>query len=106
MIVAKDSVLVLSLTVNRSYNEQIVDNFSSGVYEFGSQTLTESGIYIKTFTSLEGCDSVVNLELTVLTNINEDEQASIRIHSIFVVGLLYNRNKFRKGIYHHKHRKW
>jgi gliding motility-associated-like protein len=35
------------------------------VLNFGSQTLTESGIYEEVFSSASGCDSLVRLELTV-----------------------------------------
>lgn len=34
-------------------------------YTLGSQTLTATGVYQETFTSVEGCDSLVTLQLTV-----------------------------------------
>lgn len=34
-------------------------------YAFGAQNLTTSGVYEETFTSAEGCDSLVTLQLTV-----------------------------------------
>lgn len=34
-------------------------------YTFGTQTLTTTGVYQETFTSQEGCDSLVTLQLTV-----------------------------------------
>lgn len=36
-------------------------------YSFGTQNLTQAGTYQETFTSAEGCDSLVTLELTVHT---------------------------------------
>ncbi len=34
-------------------------------YSFGTQNLTATGVYQETFTSVEGCDSLVTLQLTV-----------------------------------------
>ena len=35
------------------------------IYEFGSQTLTEPGTYLETFTSINNCDSIVTLHLNM-----------------------------------------
>ena len=40
------------------------------VYEFGEQTLSKAGTYREVFTSVAGCDSIVNLTLTVGTSID------------------------------------
>ncbi len=39
------------------------------IMTFGSQQLTESGIYTDTFTTAMGCDSIVTLQLTVMPEI-------------------------------------
>ena len=39
------------------------------VYEFGEQTLSKAGTYREVFTSVAGCDSIVNLTLTVGTGV-------------------------------------
>ena len=53
------------------YVKQIVNNLSVTItdeetYQFGSQTLSESGTYSEHFTSIAGCDSLVNLTLNVV----------------------------------------
>ena len=62
-----DSTVVLTLDVVNSYTtnitETICDNES---YVLGSQTLTASGNYSELLLSSQGCDSTVNLDLTVL----------------------------------------
>ena len=60
-------------TGNAIYN--ISQTICSGQsYQFGNLTLTSAGIYTQTFTTPSGCDSVVQLALTVtpvLTNISQ-----------------------------------
>jgi len=61
-----DSVVKLSLKVNPVYNNTATAIICEGeLYEFGSQSLTVTGNYTETFTSVSGCDSVVNLTLQV-----------------------------------------
>ncbi len=65
-----DSTLTLELFVVNSIQESASMTICSGQeYTFGSQNLTESGAYNETFTSVNGCDSIVTLELTVLPSI-------------------------------------
>ena len=48
--------------INTSY--QVTDTFCLGSpYIFGSQVLTSGGVYTETFTTTQGCDSVVSLTL-------------------------------------------
>lgn len=62
-----DSTVTLSLTVVSSYNENISATICNGeTYTLGTQTLTLEGNYSELFTSSSGCDSTVNLDLTVL----------------------------------------
>jgi hypothetical protein len=46
-------------------------------YVFGAQTLTSAGIYTETFQSISGCDSVVHLDLSIITVYNESAAESI-----------------------------
>ena len=46
-------------------------------YDFNGQTLTQSGIYTTILTSVEGCDSLLTLDLTVLPALNEYLTAEI-----------------------------
>ena len=61
-----DSILQLNLTVNPSYNQnQSVVVCSGTSFAFGGQNLTTSGNYSHTYTTVNGCDSLVNLNLTI-----------------------------------------
>jgi hypothetical protein len=65
---ACDSIITINLTINPAENttdEQVICQGNS--YEFGTQTLTEAGIYIETFLNENGCDSTVTLTLSVVT---------------------------------------
>lgn len=65
---ACDSVITINLTINPVENttdEQIICEGNS--YQFGTQTLTLSGIYTETFLNQNGCDSTVTLTLSVVT---------------------------------------
>ncbi len=75
----RDSTVVLILTVNPVFNEDetVVICSSELPYTFGTQTLSESGFYTEVFQSVTGCDSTVNLTLTVNPVFNEDETVAI-----------------------------
>ncbi len=62
-----DSIVTLNLTVSPENTFSFSDVTCQGLaYVFGNQTLTTTGIYIETFSSnLDGCDSIVTLDLTV-----------------------------------------
>ncbi len=61
-----DSVVTLDLTVNPVYDLTIYDTLCARNSSIlGDTSYTETGIYSHTFTTVEGCDSVVTLELMV-----------------------------------------
>jgi uncharacterized protein (TIGR02145 family) len=61
-----DSIVTLTLTVNPSYQNSIsVVQCAGTPFMFGGQFLNASGTYNQTFTSMAGCDSVVQLNLVV-----------------------------------------
>ncbi len=61
-----DSVITLTLTVNPVYNTPITHVMCQGdSYDFFGNTLTETGIYVDTLQTINGCDSVITLTLTV-----------------------------------------
>lgn len=63
-----DSVVNLALSMNPSYNQNINASICNGSsYYLGSQVLTASGNYSEIFQSINGCDSIVNLNLMVNT---------------------------------------
>lgn len=66
-----DSVVVLHLTVNEKYDIEVADTICSAdiPYIFGTQSLSESGVYTEVFKTVDGCDSTVHLTLTVNTSL-------------------------------------
>ena len=61
-----DSIVTLNLKVAEVSNKSIEEFICEGEsYKFGTQTLTTSGTYKETFTSVDGCDSIVTLTLKV-----------------------------------------
>ncbi len=66
-----DSIVTLLLKVKEAPTMQDTVEICSGEsYLFGSQTITESGLYTETFKTLEGCDSVVTLFAKVSDKFN------------------------------------
>ena len=61
-----DSIITLNLTVKQATSTTIFDSICSGnSYNFGSQTLNQTGVYSRTITNAVGCDSVITLHLFV-----------------------------------------
>lgn len=61
-----DSTVTLNLTIAPNYAVNTTAEICDGeTYQLGSQSLTTSGSYTATFQTAAGCDSVVNLSLTV-----------------------------------------
>jgi hypothetical protein len=64
-----DSTVELTLTTVTSFTTNLVETICNGEeYILGLQTLTTTGNYSELFTSSLGCDSTVNVDLTVLPN--------------------------------------
>ena len=63
----KDSIIVcLNLTVNPTYTVPVSVSICQGqTHNFGGKTLTTSGVYYDTLTTIKGCDSIIVLTLTV-----------------------------------------
>ncbi|MEM1120810.1 MAG: Ig-like domain-containing protein, partial [Bacteroidota bacterium] len=62
-----DSLSILNLTVLPSITTEITAEITEGEnYIFNNQAYNQSGTYQFTFTAANGCDSIVNLQLTVL----------------------------------------
>jgi hypothetical protein len=60
-----DSTVIINLNVQEDMQEVIEVTLCEGEsYQFGSETLTEPGTYMETFTSSGGCDSTVTVELS------------------------------------------
>ncbi len=61
-----DSTITLNLTLIPNIQTDLTESICQGSsYTFGNQTLTNTGNYSQTLQSVAGCDSIVNLTLTV-----------------------------------------
>jgi len=92
-----DSVIASILTVHPVYNIQQTMSICEGESIFlGGANRTEPGIYQDAYTSIHGCDSIVETELTVYPVYNMQESASIcEGESIFLGGA----SRTEPGIY-------
>ncbi|MFM2048064.1 MAG: hypothetical protein RI955_612, partial [Bacteroidota bacterium] len=63
-----DSITTLHLTINNTVNSSISNTIYSGSSMlFNGAILTNSGVYYDTLTSYKNCDSIITLNLTVLS---------------------------------------
>ncbi|MDX9798265.1 MAG: gliding motility-associated C-terminal domain-containing protein, partial [Bacteroidales bacterium] len=92
-----DSVIYLDLTVNPTYNDTIYAEICQGtVYDLNGFNDSISGLYTLSLQSTKGCDSIVNLNLTV-NPINNDT-----IYAVICEGETYSDFGFNEnttGIY-------
>jgi len=73
-----DSIVQLNLTVLGKANSSITASICQGdFYPFNGQSLTATGVYLDTLVASNSCDSVVQLNLTVLGIINNNVTAAI-----------------------------
>jgi hypothetical protein len=91
-----DSVITLNLTVNQSNNTIITDSICAGTnYLFNGQSLGTPGIYIDTLSNSVGCDSIVTLNLYIVScefsiGARVFIEGFYRTNSASMVPLLYN----------------
>ncbi len=73
-----DSLVALNLTVLPKNEVSILQEICDGeTHQFGNQVLTSSGEYSEVFEAMNGCDSLVNLTLTVNPTYDEHLEAEI-----------------------------
>src|SRR5690554_2711846 len=61
-----DSIVTLDLTISNSQSSTVTKEVcGSYTWSANSQTYTTSGVYTETLATIEGCDSVVTLDLTI-----------------------------------------
>lgn len=61
-----DSIVTLTLNVNPIYNTELSATICEGqVYTENNFNVSEAGVYTQTLTSVNGCDSIVNLTVSV-----------------------------------------
>ena len=67
-----DSIVTLNLTVNPAYNITIDASINEGeTYEENGFSESEAGTYVHTLQAENGCDSVITLNLTVNSSLND-----------------------------------
>ncbi len=82
-----DSLVALTLTVLPPVDTQLALTLCAGdSVVVGSQAYQSSGIYQDTLTAASGCDSIINLDLTVLPPIVTDTTVAICAGETFTVG--------------------
>ncbi len=82
-----DTLVVLVLTVFPPLQTQVFDTIcQSQTYQFGSLTLSSSGIYTRNLLAFNGCDSVIQLRLTVLNLAQTSVVASICQGQVYSFG--------------------
>ncbi|MDP5066599.1 MAG: gliding motility-associated C-terminal domain-containing protein [Crocinitomicaceae bacterium] len=67
------------VTIQPEYNVANTINSCSGQYVFNGQTLTQSGLYNDTLSTVHGCDSIVSLNLTIgaTPNVNAGQDLTL-----------------------------
>lgn len=69
---SNDTVYTLTLTVNPTYNVTLNDSITAGeTYTQYGFNESAAGTYTQNLTTVNGCDSIITLNLTVLTGVNE-----------------------------------
>lgn len=85
-----DSTVTLHLTVSAPYNHEISDTICAGeTYTWDGKKYNETGVYPRKYSSVEGCDSLVTLYLTV------GEVYDIEIFDTICDGEVYLWNKVK-----------
>jgi gliding motility-associated-like protein len=73
-----DSVVTLILTVNPAPTTQLNESICAGTsFAFGNQNLTQSGQYSQTLQTVNGCDSIINLNLIINPVLSSSQNISI-----------------------------
>ncbi|GEM_PF-3582190 len=94
-----DSVVSLSLSVNSLLSTTVSATICAGnSYSFGGQTITTAGTYQDTLISLNGCDSVVTLTLSVYPVNQTSAAAGICPGNSYLFG---GQNLTTAGTYNH-----
>jgi gliding motility-associated-like protein len=87
-----DSTITLNLSVNDLSEEVINASICEGeAYELNGNTFTETGLYTQLFSDVNGCDSIVLLDLEVQTTVFDTLNAVISDNRVFELnGSIYS----------------
>jgi PKD repeat protein len=67
-----DSIVIVHFEFFETYEENLTEILNAGeTYTVGNSVYTQTGIYSDTLQTLEMCDSIVNLDLTILSNVED-----------------------------------
>lgn len=81
-----DSLVNLALTVNESYEIDLVEQICSGeIFTVGTEDFNATGSYIVNLQTTAGCDSIVNLDLSVIDVLTENLTETICAGESFFV---------------------
>ena len=96
-IMGCDSIYTLNLSVVDNYNVTLDVQLCEGEkYTLGTQVITETGTYAEPFKSVEGCDSIVTVNVTVNPTYNITEEINIcKGSSVEIDGQTYTKT----GVY-------
>ncbi len=73
-----DSIINLQLQVNQNYVTPLNSSICQGnTYNFHGQTINASGNYQQMLSTINGCDSLINLNLVVIPNTSANVQQNI-----------------------------
>lgn len=93
-----DSIIIFELSVNAVYEENKYHSICQGEsVSFAGETLSETGIYYDSLTSINGCDSIIIFELSVNPNYEEIRYQAICKGESTVFG---DRTLLEPGIYY------
>lgn len=82
-----DSTVTINLNFTQDSEENITATICEGeTYNFGNQILSQAGPYVFNGTSYAGCDSIVNLQLTVEENVSTNLDITIDFGDSYTVG--------------------
>ena len=67
-----DSVITLNLTVNPTYDITLSESINeSQTFDFNGKTLSVAGTYMDTLQTINGCDSIITLNLTIVSGLED-----------------------------------
>ncbi len=82
-----DSLVSVNLDVAPAYNDTIpISICDNETYIFGGQFINNPGFYTNTFTSVEGCDSTVTINVSVLPIFSRQVDTTICEGEVFLFG--------------------
>ena len=82
-----DSLVTLDLTVNENTTTDLIESICEGEsFQLGNNTYSETGNYSEILIRENGCDSILNLSLTVLDNSEQFINANICDGETFELG--------------------